>query len=206
MANDQREFANQRICSNITIVDEKKRSLFFMEGFTKRLQQSFDFGSMAEIARRLGIPHATIRNYFQGRLPAPDVLIKIANETNVSLNWLLIGTGPMYVGDPKTLSLGTLFDRRIEEIIDEKFRTRTHDGVRDLGAVDANPDFDVESAVAKYGDPQQVMSEWFKHESRDYPDDFGVVFFQGWESFTPDEKLDAVRDAKKVLDRTLKKK
>jgi len=33
-----------------------------------------------------------------------------------------------------------------------------------------------------------------------------VVFFRGWETFTIEEKLDAVRDAKKVLDRTLKKK
>ena len=56
--------------------------------FTERLKQAFDFASMAEIARRIGVPHATIRNYFQGRMPAPDVLIKIANQTHVSLNWL----------------------------------------------------------------------------------------------------------------------
>jgi hypothetical protein len=50
------------------------------------------------------------------------------------------------------------------------------------------------------------MSEWFRHEGREYPQDFGVVFFQGWESFTESEKLDAVRDARKVLDRTLRRK
>ena len=63
------------------------------EEFIQRLQRAFDYASMAEIARRIGVPHATVRNYFQGRLPAPDVLIKIANETNVSLNWLLTGKG-----------------------------------------------------------------------------------------------------------------
>ncbi|MBL8183167.1 MAG: hypothetical protein JNL64_16350, partial [Blastocatellia bacterium] len=47
--------------------------------FIERLKLAFGHGSMADIARRLELPHATIRNYFGGRLPAPDVLIKIAN-------------------------------------------------------------------------------------------------------------------------------
>lgn len=47
------------------------------------------------------------------------------------------------------------------------------------------------------------MSEWFRFEGRKYPKDFGVVFFAGWESYTEREKLDAIRDAKKVLDRNL---
>jgi AcrR family transcriptional regulator len=47
--------------------------------FSQRLADAFGNMTMAEIARRIGVPHATIRNYFQGRLPAPDVLIKIAN-------------------------------------------------------------------------------------------------------------------------------
>ena len=55
--------------------------------FTERLKQAFDHATMAEIARRIDVPHATIRNYFQGRMPAPDVLIKIAGNTGVSLNW-----------------------------------------------------------------------------------------------------------------------
>src|SRR5690606_18488924 len=58
--------------------------------FQERLSSAFGNASMAEIARRINAPHATVRNYFQGRMPAPEVLIKIANETNVSLNWLLL--------------------------------------------------------------------------------------------------------------------
>jgi hypothetical protein len=50
------------------------------------------------------------------------------------------------------------------------------------------------------------MAEWFRFEGKKYPKDFGIVFFQGWESFTQSERLDAIRDAKKVLDRTLSKK
>lgn len=35
-----------------------------------------------------------MRNYFNGRLPATDILTKIANETGVSLTWLLTEKGP----------------------------------------------------------------------------------------------------------------
>jgi len=50
------------------------------------------------------------------------------------------------------------------------------------------------------------MSEWFRHEGRRAPKDFGVIFFQGWETYTDAEKAEAVKDAKKVLDRALRKK
>lgn len=63
--------------------------------------------------------------------------------------------------------------------------------------------FFVEGAIKKYDDPQQVMVEWFKFEGRECPQDFGVVFFKGWESFTPEDKLAAIIDAKRVLDRSL---
>ena len=175
------------------------------EDFKQRLQEAFGFATMAVIARRLGIPHATVRNYFRGRMPAPEVLIKIANETNVSLNWLLIGTGEMYVPGTQTIDLGELFDQRIEEIIDRKLALRRSEGVQDLGSVDLTPKFNIEAALANFDDPHHVMSEWFRHEGREYPQDFGVVFFQGWETYSVEEKIEAVKDAKKVLDRTLKK-
>jgi AcrR family transcriptional regulator len=175
-------------------------------GFRERLEQAFGHATMAQIARRLGIPHATVRNYFGGRLPAPEVLIKIANETNVSLNWLLMGTGEMYAGVPKNFDLGTILEKSIEEMIDKKLAGRRGEAVQDLGTVDSQPGFDIESALAEYDDPHIVMSEWFRYENREYPQDFGVVFFQGWESFTEAEKLDAIKDAKKVLDRSLRKK
>ena len=75
------------------------------EEFSARLALAFDHAKMSDIARRIGVPHATIRNYFHGRLPAPEVLIKIASETNVSLNWLLMGVGDIFLGVPKHLDL-----------------------------------------------------------------------------------------------------
>ncbi|MEP7075411.1 MAG: hypothetical protein ABI878_06340, partial [Acidobacteriota bacterium] len=57
----------------------------------------------------------------------------------------------------------------------------------------------------KTADPQKVMNEWFKYEGRKYPKDYSVIFFQGWETYSEQERIDALRDAKKVLDRSLRK-
>lgn len=162
----------------------------------------FDFASMADIARIIDVPHATVRNYFAGRLPAPEVLIKIANATNISLNWLLLGQGEMYAAKRRTLDLNRLLEQKIDEIIEQKLGSQSVP-VLNLGIIDSKPPFDVEGAVQKHSDPQKVMNDWFKHEGRKYPKDYGVIFFQGWESYSDDERIEALRDAKKVLDRTL---
>ena len=171
--------------------------------FSERLAEAFDNATMAAIARRLGVPHATVRNYFGGRMPSPEVLIKIAGETDVSLNWLLTGSGDKFVRYDRPVDLGIILERKIEQIVDAKLTERLGQPKRSHRP---ETEFDVESAVRRFNDPGRVMSEWFRHEGREYPQDFGVVFFQGWESFTESEKLDAVRDARKVLDRTLRRK
>lgn len=159
--------------------------------FVERLNLVFDHASMADVARRLGIPHATVRNYYQGRLPAPEVLIKIARETSVSLNWLLDGRGEMYAGDAPRLGIGRFLEGKITEIVDRRLAER--------GFCRA-PEFDVSAAIARLGDPQSVMGEWLRFEGREYPSDYGVVFFKGWEGFSVDERVAAIRDAKKALD------
>jgi len=174
--------------------------------FSRRLAEAFDHAKMSEIARRIGVPHATVRNYFHGRMPAPEVLIKIAEETNVSLNWLLTGVGEMFLGVPKHLDIGSVLEMKIREIVDQKLSGKSGSTVMELGDIDTAPAFDVQDAVQQYDDPQRIMSKWFKHEGRKYPQDYGIVFFAGWESYTDQEKVDAIRDAKKVLDRTLKRK
>ena len=177
------------------------------EEFSARLAQAFDHAKMSEIARRIGVPPATIRNYFHGRLPAPDVLIKIADETNVSLNWLLTGVGDIFLGVPKHLDLGSILEMKIGEIVDRKLTGKPATArVIDDEDVNGASDFDIIDAVDKLDDPQKIMSKWFRHEGRKYPQDYGVAFFSGWESYSQDEKVDAIRDARKVLDRTLRGK
>ena len=167
--------------------------------FVNRLRIAFDNASMAEVARRLKIPHATVRNYYkEARLPAPEVLIKIARETGVSLNWLLLGTGDRYIGETGPIGLGRFIEEKIGEMIDQKLAGK--DLTNGLSF-----EFDVESAITRHDDPQIVMSEWFTFEGRECPQDFGIAFFRGWESFSAREKADAVKDAKRALDRSLSK-
>jgi transcriptional regulator with XRE-family HTH domain len=172
------------------------------EDFVERLRRTFENETMADIARRIGVPHATIRNYFQGRLPAAEVLIKIADETGVSLNWLLTGRGDMWMPGGRAIDLDALIDDRITAIVERKLAGR--DDIQELGRIDGKPAFDVASAVERLPDPHKIIKEWFKFEGRSAPADFGFVFFQGWESYSATEKTEAVRDAKRVLDRTLK--
>lgn len=165
--------------------------------FVNRLTLTFDSASMADVARRLKIPHATVRNYYKvGRLPAPEVLIKIARETGVSLNWLLLGSGDRYIGETAPIGLGRFLEEKIGEMIDQKLAGHVRG---------EEPGFDVESAVKRFDDPQLIMGEWFAFEGRECPQDFGIAFFRGWENFTAVEKAEAVKDAKRVLDRSLSK-
>lgn len=171
--------------------------------FVARLSSAFNSESMADVARRLKIPHATVRNYYQGRLPAPEVLIKIANETGVSLNWLLIGTGDKYAGEAAPIGLGPFLEEKIGQMIDQKLAAFNNERATRLRLANVRADFDVEEAVLRLDDPQGVMNEWFRYENREYPRDYGVVFFKGWEAFSPAEKIEAVTDTKRVLDRSL---
>jgi transcriptional regulator with XRE-family HTH domain len=172
------------------------------EDFVQRLRWAFEGQSMAVVARRLGIPHATVRNYYQGRLPAAEVLIKIAAETGISLNWLLLGTGEMYSGDTEPIGLGRFIEAKVNEMIDRKLASMNTE-IADLGTIDDRSEFSLDAALDKYGDPQTIMNEWFKSEGRKAPVDYGIVFFNGWESFSHRDKVDALRDAKRVLDRSL---
>lgn len=168
--------------------------------FVRRLDRTFEHEMMSDVARRLGIPHATVRNYYQGRLPAPEVLIKIANVTNVSLNWLLTGKGEMYGNQKPAIGLGRFLEDKITEIVDKRLSALGHDTVRDLGSIDT---FDIEGAIGQFDDPIRIMNEWYMFEGRECPSDYGIVFFRGWAKFTAEEKVAAVTDAKRVLDRSM---
>ena len=167
--------------------------------FVARLNRTFDNESMADVAKRLDLPHATVRNYYQGRLPSPEVLIRIADVTNISLNWLLTGKGETYGGQMPAVSLGRFLEQRIELMIEERISARH---VVDRGQTNLAA-FNIETAIAEFGQPDKIMNAWFNYEGREYPSDYGVVFFKGWESFSDDEKVAAVTDAKRVLDRSL---
>ena len=103
--------------------------------FAERIQQAFDYAKMSEIARRLGVPHATIRNYFHGRMPAPEV-------QPVDLNALVGETLRLFAGQlaQARVELRTQFDGAVRQVqLDPEQMTRV---VRNLilNAVDAMPE------------------------------------------------------------------
>src|SRR6478672_347124 len=122
--------------------------------YVERLNKVFGNVSMAEVARRLEVPHATVQNYFRkGRLPATEVLIKIAEVTNVSLNWLLTGTGDMYAVHRPPIGLGQCIEEKIGEMIEQRMAASA-------GTSAPGGSFDVADAVLRLDDPTAVMRQW----------------------------------------------
>ena len=102
--------------------------------FAERLIEAFDGASMAEIARRLDVPHSTIRNYVQqNRLPAADVLIEIANRTNVSLNWLLTGDSNRFGVSEKETLIDLPPQHPVVQALSDMVREIVRDELRDVG-------------------------------------------------------------------------
>jgi transcriptional regulator with XRE-family HTH domain len=83
--------------------------------FQGRLKDACESEEPAEIARKLGIPYQTVKNYLGGRLPAADVLIRISDTTNVSIHWLLTGVGPKQVDDLAVSGGRPLYKKRSSE-------------------------------------------------------------------------------------------
>lgn len=78
--------------------------------------------TVADVARKLQVPHPTARNYVQeGRLPSAEILIRIADETNVSLDWLLLGEGHKTKSSIETASasIAELFEPLDRKVIQD---------------------------------------------------------------------------------------
>lgn len=73
------------------------------EAFVSRLREiADDAGSMYSLAKKSGISSSGIRKYFTGSSePTRAMLIKLACAAGVSIEWLVLGTGPKY---PETIS------------------------------------------------------------------------------------------------------
>ncbi len=150
----------------------------------------------------MGVKYQTLSNWLNGRNDFPSAeLAKIAKLTSYSLNWILTGEGPKIAREtPTQPSSSGIFNeeelrRFVREILQDELSKAT---VQDLGSVDA---FDLAEAVERLNDPQVIMDEWYRAENRRPPRDYGVVFFRGWENLTDKEKIDALRDARSVLER-----
>jgi transcriptional regulator with XRE-family HTH domain len=69
------------------------------DGFPDRMSRAFGYLKRAEIADKLGVNYQTLTNWLNGRNEIPvSELVKVANETGCSLNWLLTGKGEIFPG------------------------------------------------------------------------------------------------------------
>ncbi|WGE60017.1 helix-turn-helix domain-containing protein [Actinobacillus equuli] len=77
----------------------------------ERLREVIDLQNMSikAFSDSMQIPLRTLHNYLSGeREPSAEVLVKIATELNINLNWLLIGKGNMYLINNTELNLEEL--------------------------------------------------------------------------------------------------
>lgn len=52
---------------------------------------------MVDFAKRLGVSQASVSKYESGRPPSAEFLGALIGGLNVNANWLLTGSGPMYI-------------------------------------------------------------------------------------------------------------
>ena len=81
---------------------------------SRRLKElAGDYGSWAKFIRRLGIKRTTANAWARHRrlpsVPEVALLIHIARETNVSLDWLLLGEGNMLREKEADTPIGRVF-------------------------------------------------------------------------------------------------
>lgn len=66
------------------------------DDFGGRFAEACGTGEPARIQRLLNISYQAAKNYLNGRLPDPRVLMTIAERTPYSLHWLLTGQGEKF--------------------------------------------------------------------------------------------------------------
>jgi transcriptional regulator with XRE-family HTH domain len=91
--------------------------------FVERFIELFGTNEPAEVQRKLGINYQSALNYLGGRKPKAEVLEKIVEKTNVSLNWLLMGQGPKFAPDDSVFDLDRSLERHEDwrPVLDEWF-------------------------------------------------------------------------------------
>jgi transcriptional regulator with XRE-family HTH domain len=74
---------------------EKETDVSFSERLLRLISEKAN-GKPARFAKKAGISHTAMFNYVEGRLPAPDILVRIRDTYGVNVDWLLTGKGEPY--------------------------------------------------------------------------------------------------------------
>jgi hypothetical protein len=90
--------------------------------FGSRLAEACSTSEPARIQRLLNISYQAAKNYLNGRLPDPRVLLTIAERTPYSLHWLLTGEGEKFsipVRTEDTLPLARQISALIKQEVED---------------------------------------------------------------------------------------
>ncbi len=171
--------------------DSKTQIADESEGFRQRLTTAFGGKSLAEIAKILGVNYSSLWNWANQRSQIPiDVLFKISELTGVSLEWLIFGDKAMISGKPSKDDIYSLVKRAVrEELVKMKLYPTS--------------DFDLEEAIDQGLPPGEILNRWFASEGIEDLD-IGLLFFYGWSGLTREKQIEALQDAKKILDKKIK--
>jgi transcriptional regulator with XRE-family HTH domain len=108
----------------------------------RRLAAFLGTAEPAEVARKIGIPYQSAKNYLEGRVPDTKALLKFKNSTGVSIDWLLTGEGEAgestelfaYLGEQEREAIEKLarlekkeFDEFLQELVSYALAKRAAD-------------------------------------------------------------------------------
>lgn len=102
--------------------------------FISRLEELFNTNEPSQLQRKLGVTYQSAKNYLTGRKPNAEVLEKIVEVTDVSLNWLLMGQGPKYLRDEFSLERTIELHDDWYDVMREWYEFEGREMPEDLGA------------------------------------------------------------------------
>ena len=86
-----------RILHNHSMVSSANSKMDKNSAFTARFIEACGTAEPSGVQRLLNISYQAAKNYLHGRLPQTEILIKIAERTSCSIDWLLTGRGKKFL-------------------------------------------------------------------------------------------------------------
>ena len=99
-----------------------------MFDFANRFAEACGTSEPARVQRLLNISYQAAKNYLNGRLPDPRVLITIAERTPYSIHWLLTGKGEKFSISERFEDTPALA-RQISQLIRQEVRAAVAEAV-----------------------------------------------------------------------------
>lgn len=70
------------------------------------------------LSEQIGIPTRTIVSYESGRTPSLEFVAQLCNVFHVNCNWFIMGSGEMFIEEPKDFDLSERLDKLEKALAD----------------------------------------------------------------------------------------